>query len=177
MTRGLIAVLMELGMLHCLLGDHATAEQRIRDGLTLARARGVPWDVVLGHLHLSVLECRRRSPTAAARHLSYALRSAADLRSQALYGYALESATAVAVLLDEHQRGARYFGALEANRLRRKVDPIAPYDTDVLPFIATAKRAIGDSAYESAHSSGQSTSLSDAVKDVRNWLDAIVDAK
>lgn len=176
-TSGLIGAKRELGMLLFLQGEYDAAEECILEGLALSKEKGAPWDVFYGHLHLSILECHRKAPVQAARKLQDALRSVSDLRSQALYGYALESAIGLAVLLGDNQRAARYFGALEAHRIRRRIDPEAPYETELQSTIEAARCATEEATFQCAVVVGRSLPLNDAIDDVSDWLPSIANVE
>ena len=94
-------------------------------------------------------------------------------RSRAMMQSALECCSGLAVLLEDWEQAARFYGAAEAmaevTGLRRDAADEAFYD----PRIEKARASLDAAAFEAAERKGRAASTVTAIADARGWLQEI----
>jgi len=165
-----VAVTLEfLGLLLLLQGDHLPAGRRFAEALAVARGAG---DRVATHQALYCLGRLARAQgdeDAAAAHFAAGLRLAGELRDRANTGYFITGVAEVAAGRGRHRDAARLLGAADAildgagspgYRLVLVHALEQPWHERAA---ATAREALGATAFEDALAEGRSLPLEQAV--------------
>jgi hypothetical protein len=83
----------------------------------------------------------------------------------------LEVSTGLAVLCEECEIAARYFGAAEAMAARTGLHRDPADEAFLAPRVDEAKRRLGESAFETAQIQGRALAPDGALREARAWLE------
>ncbi len=160
------------GHVRCMQGQFAAAETLIREGMALAERIEQPMTTMFGFIYLAVLALVQNATAAAAQCLLQAFAMAIDGRSRAQLPHVLETTVCVTAQAGDAVATARFLGSLEAHLARVDVHR-APADSAFLAaFVAKARLALGDAAFQSTYATGRAWPLPDAMRDAHAWLKA-----
>lgn len=149
-------------------GQLDQAETHYLEALAVAREQGGRLGIIVTLNNLIRVQVAKGRPDAA-RQLA---RECLPLvRDQKVGVDLLEASVGLAACLAEHERAARFWGAadqtLQAWGYRHQ-----PVDIEhTAPWIASARRALGDAAFEAAETAGRTLDLDAAMRELAQWLD------
>jgi predicted ATPase len=163
--------------LNALAGHHQeqndlnTAERLFEEALALARERNDQECIGIHLSNLARLLVERGDAQRVRSLLREGLVIGCDIGSARAVQNVIEVAACLAVLREEWERAARFFGSVEA-QLAQMAMKRTPEDHAVLVRrIATARDALGDAVFAAHEAAGRALSYDDAIEDVRAWLE------
>lgn len=150
-------------------GQLDEAERHYHEALAVAREQGGRLGIVVTLNNLIRVQVAKGRPELA-RPL--ALECLTLVRGQKVGVDLLEASVGLAACLAEHERAARFWGAadqtLQAWGYRHQ-----PVDIEhTAPWIASARRALGDAAFEAAEATGRALEFDAALAELAQWLDS-----
>ena len=163
--------------LNALAGHHQeqndlnTAEGLFEEALALARERNDQESIGIHLSNLARLLVERGDAQRVRSLLREGLVIGCDIGSTRAVQNVIEVAACLAVLREEWERAARFFGSVEA-QLAQMAMKRTPEDHAVLVRrIATARDALGDAVFAAHEAAGRALSYDDAIEDARAWLE------
>lgn len=143
------------------------AEQHYREAIAVAREQGDRLGVVVTLNNLIRVQVAKDRPEPAR---SLARECLALVRGQKVGVDLLEASVGLAACLAEYARAARYWGAADQT-LKAWGYRHQPVDIEhTAPWLARARRALGDAAFEAAEAAGRALSFEAAMLDMEQWL-------
>ena len=150
-------------------GQLDEAERHYHEALAVAREQGGRLGIVVTLNNLIRVQVAKGRPELAR---TLALECLTLVRGQKVGVDLLEASVGLAACLAEHERAARFWGAadqtLQAWGYRHQ-----PVDIEhTAPWIASARRALGDAAFEAAEATGRALEFDAALAELAQWLDS-----
>jgi predicted ATPase/DNA-binding winged helix-turn-helix (wHTH) protein len=163
------------GLAQCerMLGNLDRAEDLYQKAMTMAAQAGNNNSVLITLLNLAMVAIERASSARARAMLVEAISMAEFGRSRAMMQSALECCSGLAVLLEDWERAAAFYGAAEAMAETTGLRRDAADEAFLAPRVKTARANLDAAAFEAAERSGRATSAITAIADARAWLRAI----
>ena len=148
-------------------GDLDAAERSYREALELARSRAGRLGTVVVLNNLIRVQVAQGQADEARRLAAECL----SLVGNEKVGVdLLEACVGLAACLGEHATAARFWGAAD-QKLRDWGYRHQPVDVDhTAPWLAKARRALGDPEFEAAEAAGRALAFDAALVDLRRWL-------
>ena len=168
----LAAALNSFAQFHRTLGELDRAEPMYQEVLTLASQTGNPETVAIALLNLAMLWIDRQAPERARQMLLEVFALEEITGSRATAQSVLEVSTGLAVLCEDCEIAARYFGAAEAMAARTGLHRDPADEAFLAPRVDAAKRRLGESAFETAEIQGRALSHDVALREARAWLES-----
>jgi tetratricopeptide (TPR) repeat protein len=159
-----------LAELHYLEGDLDVAEPLYEENLTLQRERGNSGAITIALFNLAKVSVGRGSGDRARRLLLEALPIVEAIGSKWMGQDLLEAATALAAFLEEWERAARFYGALQVQMERMGRRRVPADEAFLMPLIARTREALGAEAFAAAVDAGRALGYESALGEVRSWL-------
>ena len=167
---GLAKVLTQLGYVRCMQGQLEAAEPLISEGRALAEGTKESKTTMFAFIYLAVVALVQESTQRAAQFLLHAFASAIDERLKTQLPHVLEMTGCVAAQAGDSCASARFRGSMDSF-LQQSTIHRTPADGAFLdPFVAKARLALGDEAFQSAYATGQTLPLDDAIREAHIWL-------
>lgn len=157
---------LTVGMMGIIEMDHEQVVVRIEEALALFREVGDIRSCAMCLTSMGIAAVGRGDAGRAARAFEETLRLLRQLKDKIGAFYSLIGAAGVAVLQGRPARAARLFGACEALRkaIGHPAQPLKRVNYDYEGFLATAREALGDTAFGTAFSEGQAMSPEQAIE-------------
>jgi tetratricopeptide (TPR) repeat protein len=160
-----------LAELHYLQGDLDVAEPLYEEGLTLQRERGNSGSITIALFNLAKVSVGRGSGDRARRLLLEALPLVEAIGSKWFDRDLLEATTCLGAFLEDWERAARFYGALQVQMEQMGRHRTDPGDEAFLtPQIARVREALGAEAFAAAVDAGRALDYGSALAEVRSWL-------
>ncbi|MDQ3863197.1 MAG: tetratricopeptide repeat protein, partial [Actinomycetota bacterium] len=160
--RALMSSRNNLGEMMQAAGELAKAQGLFEENLQSEEISGDEWGSAVTRLNLGTLAVEQGEPARAETLLLEALRAFRDLGDEDAVTECLESLAGAAGARRASKTAAILFGAAEAGR-EELGTPIRPVDRDRYErFVATARRAASERAWESAWKAGRAMTLREA---------------
>jgi tetratricopeptide (TPR) repeat protein len=169
--RELAAATNALAQLHRMEGALDAAARLYEEFLTLARDLRDREIIAIGLLNLAMVSIGRRAADRAREMLLEVLSIAEEIGSRAAGQSLLDVTAGLAALREKWGRAALFFGAAEAQTAQTGLHRDPADETFLAPLIATAREALGSTAFGAAEAAGQSLSYEEAIVQVRTWLE------
>jgi non-specific serine/threonine protein kinase len=169
--REIAAALNALAQLYRMEGQLDTCELLYENGLALARELNDDEVLAIALLNLAMVSICRDRAAPARETLSEAFEIAARNGSKALGQSVLEVSAGLAVLEDELDRAARFFGAAEAQAARTGMRRDPADEAFLAPRIAKAREALGTPEFAAAESQGRALPYATAISEAGAWLE------
>jgi predicted ATPase/DNA-binding winged helix-turn-helix (wHTH) protein len=164
--QGISLVLSNLGLVANVLGQHSKAQAFYEEALTIQRTLGSRETIASLTHNLGESLRLQGNYSRALAMLKEALVIWEELDSKAGLVASMDEFACLASLQAEHARAARLWG--RAARLREEAGSAqSPRDlAAVSPYVAAARTAIGDDAFESAWAEGRDMALYQVTRDM-----------
>jgi tetratricopeptide (TPR) repeat protein len=168
--RRLGNVLNGLARLYSSEGDLDRAEPLYEEALILDRERGDSDDVALDLAGLAVISIQRGLADRAREKLFEALVIADNVGLKRTGLIVLFNSIALAALLREWERAARFYGWTEAQREQMGLHPEPSDESFLAPYLTRIREALGVSAFQAAEAAGRALSYDEAMSEAHSWL-------
>jgi non-specific serine/threonine protein kinase len=168
--RQLAIIINGLAELERAENNLAVAERLCSEFIALERDLGNRGNMASGLLNLAMVTIGLRSLERTRELLREALSIADELGSRRVGQGVLEGSAGLAAAQREWGRAARVYGAAEAQRLRMGLQRDPADEAFLSPMLATAHKALGDTAYAAAEVAGRALTYEDAVAEIAGWL-------
>ena len=166
-TRRLSRLLNGLAESRRSAGQLDQAEQHYREALAVAREQCDHLGVVVTLNNLIRVQVAKRRPESA-RQLAH--ECVPLVRGQKVGVDLLEAAVGLAACLGDHESAARFWGAADQT-LKAWGYRHQPVVDHTAPLIASARRALGDAAFDAAEAAGRALAFDAALAELAQWLD------
>ena len=165
------AALNALAQIHRLEGDLDSAEPLFGKVMALGREMQDREMVAIGLLNLAMVAIGRGSGDQARRLLLEALAIADEIGSIPVGQSVLEVSAGLAVLREEWEGVARFFGAAEARIAQTGLHRDPADEAFLVPLIARARERLGATAFAKFELAARSLSYEEAIAGARGWLE------
>ncbi len=159
-----------LAMAHRMEGSFDRAHELYGEALTQARESGDPDAIAISLLNVAMVRTLAGSPLDAVSMLLEVLAIAQQTSSKALLQYVIDAAAGLAGERGDWASAATFYGAAEALSAASGLQRDPADAAFVLPRIALARTALGDSAFELAEAIGRADPEQRAAITLREWL-------
>jgi len=170
--REIAAALNALAQLYRVEGNLDAAESLFEKFLAIARELEDHEIIGIGLLNLAMVAIGRRAGDRARRMLRDALTIAEEIGSKAAGQSVLEVSAGLAVLHEEWEPGARFYGAAEAQAAQSGLHRDPADQAFLEPLVARAQTALGTEAFAAAEDAGRTLPYAAAIAEARGWLSA-----
>jgi predicted ATPase/class 3 adenylate cyclase len=168
--RRLGNVLNGLARLYSSEGDLDRAEPLYEEALILDRERGDSDNVALDFAGLAVISIQRGLADRAREKLFEALVIADKVGLKRTGLIVLFNSIALAALLREWERAARFYGWTEAHGEQMGLHPEPSDETFLAPSLTDTQEALGMTAFQAAEAAGRALSYDEGMAEARMWL-------
>jgi tetratricopeptide (TPR) repeat protein len=168
--REVAAALNGLAQLHRLEGNLDEAEPLYEQLLALMRELDDRESIAIALLNLAMVAVERKDALLARERLIGAMGIANELGSRTASQSLLEVAAGLAVLGEEANRAARFYGAAEEHAAQTGLHRDPADEAFLRPLIARAQRALGDEAFGADEAAGRALGYGQAMAELREWL-------
>jgi predicted ATPase/class 3 adenylate cyclase len=172
--RQLAAALNGLAQVHRADGNLDAAQPLYAEFLALAQELGDRENIAIGVLNLAMVSIGRGASECARGNLLDALAIAEEIGFKPAGQSVLEVSAGLACLLEQWERAAKFFGIAEAQAEQTGLRRDPGDEAFLLPLIAKARAALGETVFTAAEAAGRRLSYQEAVEDARKWLEARV---
>jgi tetratricopeptide (TPR) repeat protein len=169
--REVAAALNALAQVHRVEGALMTAEPLYTSVVELARELGDRESIAIGLLNLAMVEIGQGSADHVRSKLLEVLAIVEEIGSKPAGLSALEVSAGFAALCRECEQAARFFGAAEAQMSATGVHRDPADDAFLAPLVASARKALGSTAFAAAEAVGRAQTYDQAVAEARAWLE------
>ena len=171
--RQLEGAINALAQLHRVEGSLDLAMPLYEKVIALANELGDHETIAIGLLNVAMVAVSRRSPDEARKLLLDARAIAHKIGSKPAGQSAIEVSAGLAVLREEWERAARFFGAAETQVAQTGVHRDPADEAFLSPLIARARDQVDAKAFAAAEAAGRALSYDDAIEEVRSWLESL----
>jgi tetratricopeptide (TPR) repeat protein len=168
--REIAAALNALAQVHRVEGALDTAEPLYASVVELARELGDRESIAIGLLNLAMVAIGQGSVDRVRTRLLEVLAIVEEIGSKPAGLSALEVSAGLAALRRECEQAARFFGAAEAQMTQIGLHRDPADETFLAPLIATAREALGSTAFAAAEAGGRALSYDQALAEAQAWF-------
>jgi non-specific serine/threonine protein kinase len=169
--REVAAALNALAQLYRMEGQLDTCELLYESGIVLARELNDDEVVAIALLNLAMVSICRARAARARQILPEVFEIVVRNGSKAVGQSVLEVSAGLAVLEDEWDRAARFFGAAEAQAARTGLRRDPADEAFLAPRIAKAREELGTPEFAAAEAQGRALAYASAISEARAWLE------
>ncbi len=169
--RDVAVALTALAQVYRVEGSLTMAEPLYERVVELARELGDRESIAIGLLNLAMVAIGRRAADRVRPKLLEVLAIVEEIGSKPAGVSALEVSAGFAALANECEQAARFFGAAEAQLEQTGLHRDPADEAFLAPLIATARDALGPTAFAAAEAPGRALSYDQAITEARSWLD------
>jgi len=167
----LAAALNGLAQCHRIQGELELAETLYQRAMTLAAQAGNNETIAITLLNLAMLWIDRRSAERARSMLLEVLAVSRSTGSRAALQSVLEVSAGLAMLTEDPERAARFYGAAEAMATDTGIRRDPADASFLLPRVDDARRRLGVEAFEACEKQGRALPAEVALQEARAWLE------
>jgi tetratricopeptide (TPR) repeat protein len=146
------------------LGDLAGALSHYQQALDLFRRLGEQWGIAASLNNMGLIACRHGDYATAQTYYRKSMTLWREMGDKLCMLESLEGWAVLAMAQDDPQRGTRLFGAVHAARLLLKMPVEASDQEGQASLLALARSRLGEDAFQTAWSEGESMTLDDAIR-------------
>jgi len=168
--RELATAINGLAQIHRIEGSLDLAEPLYEQVVGLARDIGHREAVAIGLLNLAMVWIGRGSGEPALGALAEAVSLARTLASKPVGQGALDVATGLASMREEHELAARWFGSAQAQMAQTGLQRDPTDQAFLVPLVGRSRIALGDTAFATAEHVGSALGYEEAIEEVGAWL-------
>jgi predicted ATPase len=172
--RETAAALNALAQLYRVEGALDTAELLFESMIALARELGDKETISIGLLNRAMIAVCREAAATAASLLLEVLANNDEVHSKAAGQSVLEASAGLAALRRESQRGARLYGAAEAQSALTGLHRDPADESFLAPRVAAMRKAMAPEDFAAAEAAGRALGYDEALAETRAWLETLV---
>jgi hypothetical protein len=160
-----------LAQCHRIQGELELAETLYQRAMTLAAQAGNNETIAITLLNLAMLWIDRRSAERARSMLLEVLAVSRSTGSRAALQSVLEVSAGLAMLTEDPERAARFYGAAEAMATDTGIRRDPADASFLMPRVDDARRRLGVEAFEACEKQGRALPAEVALQEARAWLE------
>ena len=169
--REIAAALNVLAQMLRVAGEMDAAEPLYNEGIALARELQDRESIAIGLLNLAMVSIDRGAGDRASPMLIEALAIAVEIGSKRMGQCVLEVCAGLAVLREDWQCAARFYGSAEAQAGETGLHRDPADEAFLAPRIAHAREAFSATMFASSESAGRALTYQEAMDEARAWLE------
>ncbi|HKE38860.1 MAG TPA: tetratricopeptide repeat protein [Casimicrobiaceae bacterium] len=176
-ARQLAGAINALAQLHRVEGNLDSAVKLYEKVIAIGNELGDHETTAIGLLNVAIVAVSRGARDEARKLLLDALAIASKIGSKPAGQSVVEVCAGLAVLRDDCEQAARFFGSAETQVSQTGLHRDPADEAFLSPLIARARDRISAAAFAAAESAGRELSYDEAIEEARSWLEGISRSK